>query len=116
MSADHLGPYERHVFVCTNERPPGHPRGCCAAKGSVEVRDLLKAQVKARGLAGRIRINVAGCLDFCETGVSIVVYPENVWYGRVTRADVEEIVERHLVGGEPVARLMLSPEELRKRG
>jgi (2Fe-2S) ferredoxin len=109
-------PYERHVFVCTNERPPGHARGCCAAKGSVELRDRLKALVKSRGLASRVRVNAAGCLDFCETGVSIVVYPENVWYGHVTMADVEEIVTQHLEGGVPVARLRLPDEALRKKG
>jgi (2Fe-2S) ferredoxin len=108
------GPYERHVFVCTNERAPDHPRGCCAAKGSVAIRDRMKALVKERGLADRVRINAAGCLDFCATGVSIVVYPENVWYGHVTLADVEEIVERHLAGGVPVARLVLSPSELKR--
>jgi (2Fe-2S) ferredoxin len=97
--------YERHVFVCTNARPPDHPRGCCGAKGSVEIRELMKAAVKARGLAGRVRVNASGCLDFCERGVSIVVYPEAVWYARVTAADVDEIVESHLVRGVPVARL-----------
>jgi (2Fe-2S) ferredoxin len=114
MTAQAPGPYERHVFVCTNERAPGHPRGCCSAKGSPEIRERLKALVKERGLAKRVRINGAGCLDFCETGVSIVVYPENVWYGHVTLADVDEIVEKHLAGGEPVARLRLPPEALRK--
>jgi (2Fe-2S) ferredoxin len=109
-------PYERHVFVCTNERPPGHPRGCCAAKGSVEIRERLKALVKSRGLAGRVRVNAAGCLDFCETGVSIVVYPENVWYGHVALGDLEEIVDRHLLRGEPVTRLLLPAEVLRKKG
>lgn len=107
------GPYERHVFVCTNSRPPDHPRACCAAKGSEEIREKMKALVKARGLAARVRVNSAGCLDHCESGVSIVVYPENVWYGRVTAADVEEIVTRHLEGGHPVERLVLRPEELR---
>jgi (2Fe-2S) ferredoxin len=95
----------RHVFVCQNERPCEDPRGCCKAKGSGDVLDKLKEAAHARGLKGKIRINKAGCLDQCSEGVSIVVYPEGVWYGHVTVADVEEIVEKHLVGGQPVERL-----------
>lgn len=99
--------FQRHVFVCTNERAAGHPRGCCKARGGVEVRDRLKAELTARGLSKVIRANAAGCLDQCEQGVSIVVYPEQVWYGGVTVDDVAEIVEKHLIGGEPVTRLLM---------
>src|SRR5512137_1095025 len=99
--------FERHVFVCENRRPEGHPRGCCAARGSAEVKEALKAALRARGLQGRVRANSAGCLDACERGVAMVVYPEGVWYGHVTPADVPEIVESHLVGGKPVERLVL---------
>jgi (2Fe-2S) ferredoxin len=98
--------YERHLFVCVNERPAGHPRGCCLAKGSSALRDAFKEALKGRGLAGRVRANKAGCLDTCEEGISVVVYPEGVWYGRVTLADVEEIVERHIIKGEIVTRLL----------
>ena len=98
--------YERHLFVCVNERPAGHPRGCCLAKGSGELRDAFKKALKSRGLAGRVRANKAGCLDTCEQGISVVVYPEGVWYGGVTLADVDEIVERHIIGGEVVTRLL----------
>jgi (2Fe-2S) ferredoxin len=98
---------QRHVFVCINERPPEHPKGCCMARGGVEVRDRLKEVLAARGLSKRIRANNAGCLDQCEHGVTVVVYPEQVWYGRVTPADIEEIVEKHLIGGEVVTRLLL---------
>jgi (2Fe-2S) ferredoxin len=99
--------YERHVFVCENRRPDGHPRGCCAGKGGAEVKEALKAELKARGLQARVRANSAGCLDACEEGAAMVIYPEGVWYGGVTPEDVPEIVERHLVGGEPVDRLVI---------
>ena len=99
--------FERHVFVCTNHRPPGHPRGCCSAKGSEAIREALKAEVAVRGLKGKVRVNVAGCLDQCEHGVTVVVYPDAVWYGFVTLADVPELVQTHLVEGRPVSRLHL---------
>ena len=99
--------FQRHVFVCTNERPPGDPKGCCKAKGGQEVRDRLKAELKARGISKVVRANNAGCLDQCARGVSVVVYPEQVWYGGVTVDDVPEIVERHLIGGDVVERLLM---------
>ena len=98
--------FQRHVFVCVNERPADHPKGCCKAAGGAEVRDRLKAELSARGLHKVVRANNAGCLDQCEHGVSVVVYPEQVWYGHVTVDDVPEIVDKHLVGGEVVERLL----------
>jgi (2Fe-2S) ferredoxin len=100
-------PYLRHVFVCTNERPEGHPRGCCKRRGSEQVLMAFKKAVKAAGLTGRVRANASGCLDACEHGVSVVVYPDAVWYGGVTAVDVEEIVRSHLVEGVPVERLRM---------
>jgi (2Fe-2S) ferredoxin len=107
--------FERHVFVCINERAPGAERGCCLAKGGSKVRDMFKKQLALRGLRGRVRANKAGCLDQCEHGVTVVVYPEQVWYGGVTVEDVSEIIERHIVGGEYVTRLML-PEQDHLKG
>lgn len=100
--------FERHVFVCGNQREPGHPRGCCAEKGAAAVRSALKAALKQHGLGGCVRANEAGCLDQCEHGVTIVVYPEQVWYGFVRAEDVAELVESHLVQGRPVERLRLA--------
>lgn len=100
--------FERHVFVCTNARPADHPRGCCAARHGNAIRDALKAEIDRRGLKKQVRINQAGCLDQCEHGATIVVYPEAIWYGFVTPDDVAEIVEQHLVGGRPVERLRLA--------
>jgi (2Fe-2S) ferredoxin len=99
--------FQRHVFVCINERPPDNPKGSCKARGGVEVRDRLKAELAARGLSKLVRANNAGCLDQCENGCAVVVYPEQVWYGHVTVDDVVEIVEHHIVGGDVVTRLAL---------
>ena len=99
-------PYQRHVFVCTNERPASDPRGCCKARQSEAVLSEFKRLLKERGLAGKVRANSSGCLDGCSEGPSVVVYPEGVWYGHVKPEDAAEIV-RHLAGGPPVARLRL---------
>lgn len=100
--------YRKHVFCCTNERPPGHPRGCCKAKGSVRLRNYMKARAKELGLSD-LRVNAAGCLDRCELGPTMVIYPEGVWYSYATPADIDEILQTHLVEGGRVARLMLHP-------
>jgi (2Fe-2S) ferredoxin len=98
--------FERHLFVCVNARAEGHPRGCCASKGSEEIAKALKVKAYDLGLKGRIRVNKAGCLDACEEGVSAVLYPDDVWYRGITLADVDEIVERTLMKGEIVERLV----------
>lgn len=104
MSEPHL---EKHVFICTNRREPGDPRGCCAEKGGEAVRGEFKRLLDERGLRKTIRANAAGCLDQCARGVTVVVYPEQVWYGGVHVDDVAEIVDQHLVGGVPVERLRM---------
>ena len=102
--------YRRHVFCCVNTRAPGHPRGCCSAKDSVKLRAHMKARAKQRGLSD-VRINASQCLDRCEFGPTMVIYPEGVWYAVKTVADVDEIIETHLVGGGRVERLMLLPDQ-----
>jgi len=102
--------YRRHVFCCTNLRPSGHPRGCCQEKGSVRLRNYMKARAKELGLDD-VRINASGCLDRCELGPTMVIYPEGVWYRCPTIEDVEEVLQVHLIGGGRVARLMLHPED-----
>jgi (2Fe-2S) ferredoxin len=99
--------FEAHVFVCCNRRPDGHRRGSCAAKGSEALRDYMKARAKELGLKG-VRVNMAGCLDRCECGPTVVVYPEGVWYKIETNADVDEVLAAHLVAGGRVPRLMLT--------
>ena len=98
--------YRAHVFCCTNERPAGHPRGCCKGKGSERLRNYMKARAKELGLSD-VRINSAGCLDRCELGPSVVIYPEGVWYSVRTPADMDEILTVHLIAGGRVERLMM---------
>ncbi|MBC8145903.1 MAG: (2Fe-2S) ferredoxin domain-containing protein [bacterium] len=99
--------YSKHVFICTNERDDSDPRGCCKERGGAEVRDAFKKQLKARGLSDHMRANASGCLDACEFGSSLVVYPDCVWYGKVTVDDVDEIIESHLLNDIPVERLLI---------
>lgn len=102
-----MAPFARHLFVCSNRREAEHPRGSCDPAGSERLQKAFKKALADRGINRQVRANKAGCLDQCEHGPTVVVYPEAVWYGFVTEADVAEIVDTHIVGGEPVARLRL---------
>lgn len=104
--------YEAHVFCCVNERPADHPRGCCKSRGAEKLRNYMKARAKELGLDA-LRINQSGCLDRCELGPTLVIYPEGIWYTMRSIEDAEEIIQRHLIKGERVARLMLQPEDKR---
>lgn len=103
--------YQAHLFVCTNRRPDGHKKGSCAAKGSEHLRDYMKARAKELGIPSH-RVNSAGCLDRCEHGPCLVIYPEGVWYRVDSTADVDTVLERHVRRGERVPELML-PAEVR---
>ncbi len=102
--------YERHVFFCTNERSENHPRGCCRAKGSKTLRNYMKVKAKELDL-NRIRINESGCLDRCELGPTLVIYPEGVWYKCESKEDVDQVLVEHVQNGNRVRRLMLMPED-----
>ena len=97
---------ERHVLVCLNTRPPGNPKGSCGEKGSEALFDRLKTMVKERGLGGVI-VSRTSCLKHCSRGITMAIYPENVWYGQVGAEDLEEIFTSHLVEGRPLARLFM---------
>jgi (2Fe-2S) ferredoxin len=99
--------YKHHVFMCVNERSDGSQ--CCAQCNAQSARDFLKKRTKELAMAGPggVRINSAGCLDRCSDGPVAVVYPEQVWYTYVDHEDLEEILQSHLLNGEPVERLRL---------
>ncbi|TDY04266.1 (2Fe-2S) ferredoxin domain-containing protein [Thiohalophilus thiocyanatoxydans] len=99
--------YKHHVFFCVNQREEGET--CCANCGAQQMRDYAKQRVKDLGLHGKgeIRINNAGCLDRCEEGPVIVVYPDETWYTYVDEEDIDEIIEEHLLNGRVVDRLKI---------
>lgn len=102
-----MGRFKKHIFICQNKREEGHPRGCCSAKGSIEITEQFKKRLKELGLNSNIRANSSGCLDACEYGPTVVVYPEQIWYGNVSKDDVEEIIQNHLIKNIPVERLII---------
>jgi (2Fe-2S) ferredoxin len=107
-------PFDKHLFICCNRREPGNPKGSCDPTGSEALQKAFKKALGERGLSKRIRANKSGCLDQCEFGPTVVVYPDAVWYSKVTEADVDEIIDEHIVGGRPVTRLLL-PERPREK-
>ncbi len=98
--------FDFHVFVCTNRRPDGHPKGSCAERGSEALRDYMKVRAKELGVP-RVRINTAACLDRCECGPCCVVYPEGVWYRIRDKADVDTLLQQHLVASGRARSLLL---------
>lgn len=99
--------YQYHVFFCCNQRAPGET--CCNEHGASELRAHAKDRIKALGLdgPGKVRINSAGCMNRCDDGPVMVVYPEGVWYTYVDAQDIDEIIDRHLVQGQVVERLRI---------
>ena len=101
-------PFEKHLLVCTNRRDPQNPKGSCANSDSEGICETFKKELATRGLRGRMRANSSGCLDQCSRGPDVVVYPEAVGYQVPTAADAQEIIEKHIVGGQPVERLRIN--------
>lgn len=102
--------FEKHIFICTNQRAPGEKKSCGEACGLELIREFKK-QMKDQNLNSRMRAQKSGCLDACEYGPTVVVYPEGVYYGAVTPADVNEIVQEHLLNNRPVERLIINFNE-----
>lgn len=102
--------FRSHVFVCKTERPKDHPRGCCAQRSPGDLHAYMKERAEKAGLTD-VRINQSGCLDRCELGPTIVIYPESVWYTYRNKDDIDEIIQKHLIEGGRVERLMLMPDD-----
>jgi (2Fe-2S) ferredoxin len=99
--------YQHHAFFCLNERSNGD--ACCEQHHATKLFDYAKKKCKEMSLNGKhqVRVNRAGCLDRCEFGPVMVVYPQGIWYQFVDEADLDEIIESHFKNGQPVERLMI---------
>ena len=99
--------FQKHIFICINERKAGDKRGCCASRGSLDLLGYIKGRVHESDLKGKVRVNKAGCMDACAQGPTMVVYPDSIWYAPRTRQDMEEILTQHIQNDQPVQRLIL---------
>jgi (2Fe-2S) ferredoxin len=111
-----MPPFTSHLFICGNQRAAGHPRGSCDACGTGALREAFKAELKRHNLGPLVRANGAGCLDQCEHGPVVVIYPQAIWYGRVQVDDVSRIVRETIIGGQILQDLLIPAEKLNCRG
>lgn len=108
--------YTHHLFICGNVREPGHKRGCCDPGGHQQLRDAFRKALKQAGCGSLVRANHSGCLDQCEHGPIVVIYPQGVWYGPVQPADASRIVEQTIVKGEILHDLLIPDSCLNNPG
>ena len=110
-----MPPFTSHIFICCNRREPGHSRGCCNPDGSDALRNRFKTELKKRGLGPLVRANMAGCLDQCELGPTVVIYPQGIWYGRVQPDDVPRILDETVIGNRVLEDLRIADHLLNVR-
>jgi (2Fe-2S) ferredoxin len=108
--------FTHHIFVCGNVREPGHKRGCCDPSGGQQLREAFKNALKKAKLGSLVRANHAGCLEQCEHGPTVVIYPQGIWYGGVKIEDVPRIVERTVIAGEILDDLVIAASCLNNPG
>lgn len=111
-----MAKFDSHIFICCNRREPGNSRGCCDPDGAQALKDCFKRELKARGLTPAVRANQAGCLDQCELGPAVVIYPQAIWYGHVQLHDVPRIIAETIVGGRVIEDLLIADEQLNRKG
>ena len=104
--------YKKHIFICTNDRGDNHPRKSCGNCDGLDIRKEFARLINESGLKGRVRANKSGCLDVCEKGPAVVIYPQGYWYLEVEKSNISRIFEESVVGDKPVPALIANQEEL----
>lgn len=110
MEKSKIRPYKAHIFVCVDS--------CCREKDSERIFDVLSEELKRRGFSNDVLISRCGCLDQCESGPMLIIYPDGTWYHNLTKDDISRIVEEHIIKGNILSDLVyyaaLIPEGLKK--
>ena len=86
--------FEKYILICVNERPDGERVACGTSFCGKDLAASLKDAVKKAGQANRIRVSKTLCLDVCEQGPNVLVYPDNFWFKQVTLGDVPAILDK----------------------
>lgn len=100
--------FQKHLFFCTNTRDKDSKKTSCGPLGAEDLLDYAKMRSHEMGLKGKVRVNKAGCLDACNYGPAVVVYPDDVWYQPRSKEDIEEILNEHVLNNRVVERLRIT--------
>ena len=106
-----MSKFNKHIFICTNQRPPDSPRKSCGETHGMEIVDAFRKKLNEKKLPIKVRAQRAGCLDVCDYGQTVVVYPEGIFYVGVELTDIDEIISEHILNNRPVQRLVLSKDK-----
>ncbi len=104
--------FTHHIFICGNQRACDHPRGCCDPQATGELREAFKQEIKSRKLGPLVRANAAGCLEQCEFGPVVAIYPHGIFYGHVKPDDVSRIFDETIQHGKILEDLLIQEDEL----
>lgn len=104
--------YSKHVLLCTNQKAAG--KKCCADSGGEEFFTYMKSRLVELEMhgPGKIRVSKSGCLGRCGLGPCLVIYPEGVWYSYASFADIDEIIDSHLISGVLAQELIIDSESV----
>ena len=105
--------FEKHIFICTNDRGVNNnARQSCGNSGGLDIRKEFVKLINESGLKGKVRANKSGCLDICEKGPAVVIYPNAFWYLGIKIRDVKKIFKHSVIGNNPVPELIANKEQL----
>lgn len=101
---------KRRIYICDSHKPKVHGGGCCSDKGSQSLLKEFYAALQRHQVNTDVELIPTTCLSQCLTGISVRVWPDQIYYGRVKPEDVDLIIEEHLKNGKPVERLRIEPQ------